>query len=114
MSLASAQPTVRVATCGSGALGGLGGCPFAPGASGNICTEDLVHMLQAMGYDTGVELDRLLALSRRLSEMVGHEVPSQVVKAGPASRRYPAPATADRGPGAVASGGGTTEHLSRG
>ncbi|MGV7563495.1 hydroxymethylglutaryl-CoA lyase, partial [Mycobacterium kansasii] len=39
-------------------LGGLGGCPYAPGASGNVCTEDLVHMLQLMGYDTGVNLDR--------------------------------------------------------
>ncbi len=41
-------------------LGGLGGCPYAPGASGNICTEDLVHMFQRMGLDTGVDLDRLL------------------------------------------------------
>ena len=42
-----------------GCLGGLGGCPFAPGATGNICTEDLVHMLHCMGYDTGVDLDLL-------------------------------------------------------
>ncbi|WP_322060139.1 hydroxymethylglutaryl-CoA lyase [Paraburkholderia sp. J63] len=72
-------------------LGGLGGCPFAPGASGNVCTEDLVHMFEAMGYDTGVDLDALIALSRRLPEIVGHEVPGQVAKAGPWTRRYPAP-----------------------
>jgi hydroxymethylglutaryl-CoA lyase len=63
-------------------LGGLGGCPFAPGATGNICTEDLVHMLQAMGYDTFVDLDGLLRIARRLPSVVGHEVPGQVAKAG--------------------------------
>jgi hydroxymethylglutaryl-CoA lyase len=68
-----------------GSLGGLGGCPFAPGATGNICTEDLVHMLQCMGYDTGVNLDALLATSRRLGVMVGHELPGQVAKAGKVS-----------------------------
>jgi hydroxymethylglutaryl-CoA lyase len=65
-----------------GCLGGLGGCPFAPGATGNVCTEDVVHMLQCMGYDTGVNLDLLLAASRRLCEIVGHELPGQVIKAG--------------------------------
>ncbi|WJJ95018.1 hydroxymethylglutaryl-CoA lyase [Neopusillimonas aromaticivorans] len=72
-------------------LGGLGGCPFAPGASGNVCTEDMVHMLQAMGYDTGVNLDQLIEISRLLPEIVGHDVPSQVAKAGPYTRRYPVP-----------------------
>jgi hydroxymethylglutaryl-CoA lyase len=74
-----------------GCLGGLGGCPFAPGATGNVCTEDVVHMLGCMGYDTGVDLDRLLAASRRLGEVVGHELPGQVVKAGKASDVHPAP-----------------------
>ncbi len=69
-------------------LGGLGGCPFAPGASGNVCTEDLVHMFQAMGYSTGVDLDALLALARTLPSIVGHDVPGQVIKAGPSTRRY--------------------------
>lgn len=73
-------------------LGGLGGCPFAPGASGNVCTEDLVHMLQAMGYDTGVDLDALIRAALRLPALVGHEVPGQVMKAGPSSRRFPVPA----------------------
>ena len=63
-------------------LGGLGGCPFAPGATGNICTEDLVHMLAAMGYDTSVDLDELLRVARKLSSIVGHDVPGQVAKAG--------------------------------
>ena len=63
-------------------LGGLGGCPFAPGASGNICTEDLVHMLESMGYNTGVNLDRLLKAARKVPGIVGHEVPGQVLKAG--------------------------------
>ena len=63
-------------------LGGLGGCPFAPGATGNICTEDVVHMLEAMGYDTGVDLDLLLQVARRLPSIVGHDVPGQVAKAG--------------------------------
>jgi hydroxymethylglutaryl-CoA lyase len=72
-------------------LGGLGGCPFAPGASGNICTEDLVHMLQVMGYDTGVDFGGLLELARQLPALLGHDVPGQVMKSGPSSRRYPAP-----------------------
>lgn len=73
-------------------LGGLGGCPFAPGASGNVCTEDMVHMLDAMGYDTGVDLDALLVLAGQLPEIVQHDIPGQVVKAGPYTRRYPVPA----------------------
>jgi len=72
-------------------LGGLGGCPFAPGATGNICTEDLVHMLERMGYRTGVNLPKLLDIARELPDLVGHEIPGQVVKAGPSERRYPLP-----------------------
>jgi len=72
-------------------LGGLGGCPYAPGASGNVCTEDLVHMFQAMGCDTGVDLERLLEAARRMPAIVGHEVPGQVLKAGASTRRHPPP-----------------------
>jgi hydroxymethylglutaryl-CoA lyase len=72
-------------------LGGLGGCPFAPGASGNVCTEDMVHLFEAMGRHTGVDLDRLLTLARQLPDIVGHPVPGQVMKAGPATRRYSLP-----------------------
>jgi len=72
-------------------IGGLGGCPFAPGASGNVCTEDLVHCLHAMGVETGVDLDALLAVSRRVQEIVGRVLPGQLVKAGKWDRRYPLP-----------------------
>ena len=72
-------------------LGGLGGCPFAPGATGNVCTEDLVHMFQAMGCDTGVDLAALIEAAQTLPAIVGHEVPGQVMKAGPWNRRYPLP-----------------------
>jgi hydroxymethylglutaryl-CoA lyase len=72
-------------------IGGLGGCPFAPGASGNVCTEDLVHCLHAMGIETGIDLDRLLAVSRRVQAVVGHDLPGQIVKAGPWTRRYQLP-----------------------
>jgi hydroxymethylglutaryl-CoA lyase len=93
---AMAIPNILAAmACGvthfDGSIGGLGGCPFAPGASGNVCTEDLVHCLHAMGVETGVDLDRLLAVSRRVQEVVGRVLPGQVVKAGPATRRYPVP-----------------------
>lgn len=66
-------------------LGGLGGCPFAPGATGNISTEDLVHMLHAMNIETGIDLDALIAQARTLPALIGHEVDSFVVKGGKAS-----------------------------
>ena len=73
-----------------GSLGGLGGCPYAPGASGNVCSEDAIHMLDAMGYDTGMALARLLQVAREMPAMVGHDVPGQVVKAGPSMTLHPA------------------------
>jgi hydroxymethylglutaryl-CoA lyase len=75
-----------------GSLGGLGGCPYAPGASGNISSEDAIHMLDAMGYDTGINIPRLIALARELPLIVGHSVPGQVAKAGSISQLHPAPA----------------------
>lgn len=72
-------------------IGGLGGCPFAPGASGNVCSEDLVHCLHAMGIETGIDLERLIAVSKRVQEIVGRALPGQIVKAGPFTRRYPVP-----------------------
>ncbi|MFM0757331.1 hydroxymethylglutaryl-CoA lyase [Paraburkholderia strydomiana] len=72
-------------------LGGLGGCPFAPGASGNVCTEDLVHMFMNMGYTTCIDLDALLVLANRIPRLVGHDVSGQLIKAGPSSRLYPVP-----------------------
>ncbi|ACA19418.1 pyruvate carboxyltransferase [Methylobacterium sp. 4-46] len=73
------------------ALGGLGGCPFAPGATGNICTEDLVSMAHEMGVPTGLDLPALIALSRDLPRLVGHDVPGQVAKAGRPCDLHPSP-----------------------
>lgn len=70
------------------ALGGLGGCPFAPGATGNICTEDTVHMLKGMGIETKINLDKLIEAAMLLKEYIGHELPGQVIKAGKSSKRY--------------------------
>jgi hydroxymethylglutaryl-CoA lyase len=63
-------------------VGGLGGCPFAPGASGNICTEDLVHMLKFSGHEVRADLPALIEASKFLQREVGHEVPGQVIKSG--------------------------------
>ncbi|WMY11383.1 hydroxymethylglutaryl-CoA lyase [Paraburkholderia phenoliruptrix] len=73
------------------ALGGLGGCPFAPGASGNICTEDLVNLCDEMGIPTGIDLEKLLSLSRALPALLGHDVPGQVAKAGRNRDLHPVP-----------------------
>lgn len=63
-------------------LGGIGGCPYAPGATGNVCSEEIVHALELMGYDTGVNVARLIEASKRLPTLLGHDIPSQIVKAG--------------------------------
>jgi hydroxymethylglutaryl-CoA lyase len=63
-------------------IGGIGGCPFAPGAPGNLCTEDLTHMLHEMGVATGLDLPGLLDVARMLERLLGHEVPGQTIKAG--------------------------------
>jgi hydroxymethylglutaryl-CoA lyase len=86
--LAAAQSGI---TRFDGSLGGLGGCPYAPGASGNICSEDAIHMLDAMGYETGINLDALLAIAKQLPQIVGHSVPGQVVKAGRIHDLHPIP-----------------------
>jgi hydroxymethylglutaryl-CoA lyase len=64
-------------------VGGLGGCPYAPGASGNVATEEVVHMLHDMGIDTGIDLDALLEAARLAEELVGRRLPSGVLRAGP-------------------------------
>lgn len=63
-------------------LGGLGGCPYAPGASGNVCTEEIVHALELMDYDTDCDLAALIEAAGWLPAWIGHDVPSQIVKAG--------------------------------
>lgn len=69
-------------------IAGLGGCPFAPGATGNICTEDLVYLLEESGFATGVDLEALIAVARRVEAVIGRPLPGQVMKAGPRLRKY--------------------------
>ncbi|MGH3736219.1 MAG: hydroxymethylglutaryl-CoA lyase [Micromonosporaceae bacterium] len=71
-------------------VGGLGGCPYAPGATGNVATEEVVHMLEDMGIDTGIDLDALVEAARLAQDIVGKELPSGVLRAGPRSRTIPA------------------------
>jgi len=70
------------------AIGGLGGCPFAPGASGNLATEELVYLLTELGYETGVSLEGLIQASQLASRLIGRDLPSQVAKAGPRLKRH--------------------------
>ena len=70
------------ATVLDASVGGLGGCPFAPRATGNICTEDLVYLLAGEGVDTGVDLDALIEVAIWLEGVLGHELPGQVYRAG--------------------------------
>src|SRR5947209_15249883 len=93
---AMAIPNILTAlACGvtnfDASIGGLGGCPFAPGASGNVCSEDLVHCLGAMGVATGIDLAKLIDVSKRVQQIIGRPLPGQVMKAGPSTRRYPVP-----------------------
>jgi hydroxymethylglutaryl-CoA lyase len=64
-------------------VGGLGGCPYAPGATGNVATEEVVHMLHDMGIDTGIDLRAQIEAARLAQEIVGRELPSGVLRAGP-------------------------------
>ena len=68
-------------------MGGIGGCPFAPAATGNIPTEDLVYMLHRMGLTTGLDLDELIATSLWIQDQLGRPVPGLLVKAGDFPRR---------------------------
>ena len=71
-------------------VGGLGGCPYAPGASGNIATEELVHMVEDMGVGTGIDLAAMIEAAAAAERIVGRELPSQVLRAGPRTRTIPA------------------------
>jgi hydroxymethylglutaryl-CoA lyase len=73
------------------ALGGLGGCPFAPGATGNVCTEDLVNLCEETGLRSGLDLDALIQLSRQLPALIGHDVAGQIAKAGRPQALHPLP-----------------------
>ncbi len=63
-------------------IGGLGGCPFAPGATGNVCTEDMVYLFEELHIETGIDLSALINVSRRLEKIIGRVLPGQVMKAG--------------------------------
>ncbi|QQK74695.1 hydroxymethylglutaryl-CoA lyase [Salicibibacter cibarius] len=90
MGLANVMEGIRAGvTRYDASLGGLGGCPFAPGATGNVCTEDLVHMLTFMGYEVGANLDQLIDSAKYLQDVLGHEVPGQVIKAGKITDLHP-------------------------
>jgi len=67
-------------------VGGLGGCPYAPGASGNLATEDLLYLLDGMGIETGVKLESTIAVSRTIEPLVGHALPSRVFQAAQKSK----------------------------
>jgi hydroxymethylglutaryl-CoA lyase len=67
-------------------VGGLGGCPYAPGATGNVASEELVHMVEDMGVDTGVDLAALIDVAATAERIVGRQLPSQVLRAGPRTR----------------------------
>ena len=71
--------------------GGMGGCPFAPGASGNVATEELVYLLDDAGVKTGVDLDAVLDAARLAQELVGHPLDSNLLRAGGRSRPRPRP-----------------------
>jgi hydroxymethylglutaryl-CoA lyase len=67
-------------------VGGLGGCPYAPGASGNVATEEVVHMLHDMGFETGIDLEKLVEVAELAEKIVGRTLPSGVLRAGPRTR----------------------------
>ena len=67
-------------------VGGIGGCPYAPGASGNVATEEVVHMLHDMGIDTGIDLDALIEVAELAEKLLGKALPSGVLRAGPRTR----------------------------
>ncbi|WP_395703274.1 hydroxymethylglutaryl-CoA lyase [Aquabacterium sp.] len=77
-------------------LGGIGGCPYAPGASGNVATEDVVHMLECMGYRTGLSVDALIDAASHLQQLLGHALPAQVSRAGHRLRRHAPPPSQPR------------------
>ncbi len=71
-------------------VGGLGGCPYAPGATGNIATEELVHMVEDMGVATGIDLAAMIEAAADAERIIGRQLPSQVLRAGPRTRTIPA------------------------
>lgn len=77
-------------------LGGIGGCPYAPGASGNVATEDLVHLMQCLGLDCGLTVEGLAPAAKHLRTLLGHDLPAAVGRAGPRWQRHAPPADFDQ------------------
>jgi hydroxymethylglutaryl-CoA lyase len=71
-------------------VGGLGGCPYAPGATGNIATEELIYLTEDMGIATGIDLEAMIEAAADAEQIVGRQLPSQVLRAGPRTRTIPA------------------------
>jgi hydroxymethylglutaryl-CoA lyase len=71
-------------------VGGLGGCPYAPGATGNIATEELIYMAEDMGIATGIDLEAMIEAAAGAERVIGRQLPSQVLRAGPRTRTIPA------------------------
>ncbi|MFK8053537.1 MAG: hydroxymethylglutaryl-CoA lyase [Woeseiaceae bacterium] len=81
--LANAMAAVMAgASALDASIGGIGGCPFAPAATGNIPTDDLIYLLERSGIDTGIDLDQIIAISGWLKDVLGHDVPAMLPKAG--------------------------------
>ncbi len=70
-------------------IAGIGGCPFAPGATGNICTEDMVNYLHECGHETGIDVARLTGVALEMERLLGRTLPGQLMRAGPRSRLHP-------------------------
>jgi hydroxymethylglutaryl-CoA lyase len=89
--LANVLAALQLGVCDFDAsVGGLGGCPYAPGATGNIATEELVYMVEDMGVSTGVDLEAMIGAAATAERLVGRTLPSQVLRAGPRTRTIPA------------------------
>jgi (R)-citramalyl-CoA lyase len=85
---AGLEAGITVVDC---SIGGLGGCPFAPGATGNVATEDVVYLLERSGLETGIDLEALIAVARWLAGQLGHDLPGRVLHAGPFRPIFPQP-----------------------
>jgi hydroxymethylglutaryl-CoA lyase len=89
LGLANALAGLEAGVCDfESSVGGLGGCPFAPRAVGNICTEDFVHMAHAMGLETGIDLEKLIDAAQFAQTLLGRTLPGMVMKAGPATKLH--------------------------
>jgi hydroxymethylglutaryl-CoA lyase len=82
MAVANVQASLQLGLrCFDASVGGLGGCPYAKGATGNVATEDVVYLLHGSGYDTGIDLDRLVDTAAWISAQLGREPASRVARA---------------------------------